>query len=136
MEPRIPRIAVGGVVLDVRGAHPTVVLVRRKHAPRAGEWSLPGGRVEHGELLADALRREMREECGLDVRVGDLIEVVEIVRDGMHYVIMDYACEIVGGTLRPGDDASEASWIPVLDLREHGVTADVARVVAKALTTD
>ncbi len=136
MDSRIPRVAVGGVVLDVRGAHPTVLLVRRKHPPRAGEWSLPGGRVEYGERLADALQREMREECGFDVRVDGLIEVVEIVRDEMHYVVMDYACTIVGGSLRAGDDASEAAWVPVLDLREYGVTVEVARVVAKALTTD
>src|SRR5688572_27380980 len=95
--PPRPVLGVGGVVLvDAEPApEPRVVLVRRKHSPRAGHWSLPGGRVEHGEPLEAALRREIAEETGLVVEVGPLLEIVELLpeRDdpvSAHYVVLDY----------------------------------------------
>src|SRR5262245_60272855 len=100
-----PVIAVGGVVIDRSGAEPRVLLVKRARPPRAGGYSLPGGRVERGERLAFALKREMLEETGLEVRVGPLVEVVEIIDEAHHFVVLDYLCEAVGGALRAGDDA-------------------------------
>ncbi len=81
-----------------------------------GEWSVPGGRVEFGESLAEAARREMAEETGLDVVVGDVIGWVERVSPEYHFVIVDFAVTVVGGTLRAGDDAADARWVAVDDL--------------------
>lgn len=132
-----PRLAVGAVIFEEKSEGPEVgvLLVRRARPPGQGGWSLPGGKVEWGERLEAALRREIAEETGLDVRVGELIEVVEIVDEahGLHYVILDSLCEVVGGALRAGDDAAEAAFVPVARLAERGVTESVRRVVARAL---
>lgn len=98
-----------------------------------GRFSLPGGRVEPGERLAEALAREILEETGASVRVGPLVEVVEIIEEAYHYVILDYACELVGGEIRPGDDASEALLVPAAELSRYEVTEAVARVVERAI---
>ncbi len=108
--PDAPVAAVGGVV--IRGDH--VLLVRRAFPPRVGEWSLPGGRVELGESLADAVGREVREETGIDVDVGPLVEAFDRVhrddagRVRYHFVIVDFLCRPRGGVLRAGDDAADA----------------------------
>ncbi|MDP9443792.1 MAG: NUDIX domain-containing protein [Actinomycetota bacterium] len=105
-----PRIrCVGAVLRDDTGR---LLLVRRGQAPAAGTWSLPGGRVEPGESDAEALMREVREETGLRVRVGDLVGTVE--RDGpagVMFEIRDYACTPVGGGLVAGSDAADARWV-------------------------
>jgi 8-oxo-dGTP diphosphatase len=100
---------VGAVVHDDEHR---LLVVRRGRAPAAGRWSLPGGRVEAGETDADAVRREVREETGLDVLVGRRVGTVERDGpDGLVYDIRDYACSVTGGRLRPGDDASEVRWV-------------------------
>ncbi len=104
-----PQIAVGAIVVkDGR-----LLMVRRAHDPGAGLWSLPGGRVEHGEYLAEALRREVSEETGLDVEVRDLVGILEVVGDP-HYVILDYFAEVVGDpTPVAAGDVSDARWVPL-----------------------
>jgi len=129
----VPRIAVGAVVLDRRADGVFVVLARRNNPPRVGQWSLPGGKVERGESLTAALAREILEECGLVVSVGPLVEVVELIDEHVHYVILDYLCALRSGALRAGDDASEVCWAPVRELASYQVTGAVARVVDKAL---
>jgi mutator protein MutT len=124
-------VAVGAVIVDDGGR---VCLVRRGRAPMAGRWSLPGGRVERGESLHDALRRELVEETGLAVEIGPLVEVVEIVTEGQHYVVLDYACRLVEGHLRAGGDADEVLWVPLERLSAHDVTEAVARVARRALS--
>ena len=94
---------VGGLTYDRSGR---LLLIRRRNAPGRGMWSVPGGRVEPGESDADAVVREMAEETGLVVEPGALVGAV---RRGP-YVIADYRCAVVGGSLRAGDDAAEARW--------------------------
>jgi ADP-ribose pyrophosphatase YjhB (NUDIX family) len=129
-----PVLAVGGVVLDRGAGEPRVLLIKRGRAPSAGRWSLPGGRVEPGERLADALARELLEEAGVKVLVGPLVAVVEVIDPPYHYVILDYLCELLGGDLRAGDDALEAALVPVSEIGAYGVTDLVADAVTKALS--
>jgi 8-oxo-dGTP diphosphatase len=105
-------VGVGGVVLiDGR-----VVLVRRGKEPLRGRWVIPGGTVELGETLEEAVVREMEEETGLLVRPREVVLVFDrIQREGptveYHYVIIDYACEYVSGELRAGSDADEVALV-------------------------
>jgi ADP-ribose pyrophosphatase YjhB (NUDIX family) len=101
---QLPVACVGGILFD---AHGRLLLIRRGHAPGRGLWSLPGGRVEPGEDDAATLVREMAEETGLVVTPG--AHVGTVVRGP--YVIADYRCEAVGGTLAAGDDADEARFV-------------------------
>jgi len=106
MAQKIP--CVGAIITDGDGR---LLLIQRGHEPWTGLWSLPGGHVEPGESDAEALVREVREETGLLVTAGPLIGTVERpAADGGTYVIRDYAAEVIGGTLVPGDDADDARW--------------------------
>jgi 8-oxo-dGTP diphosphatase len=105
---------VGAVVKDDRGR---LLLIKRGHAPGAGLWSLPGGRIEPGETDNEALVREMREETGLVIEAGQLIGTVRRpARDGAVFDIRDYTATVTGGTLRPGDDAADARWVDASEL--------------------
>jgi 8-oxo-dGTP diphosphatase len=111
--PCVPIPCVGAIVTE----HGRLLLVRRGHAPGAGLWSIPGGRVEPGETDAEALVRELREETGLTVRPGKLAgQVIRPSGDGGVFEIRDYAAAVVGGTLTAGDDAAEARWVSAADL--------------------
>ena len=120
-----PFCAVGAIVVD-KGA---LLLIKRDREPARGQWSLPGGRVEIGETLREALVREVREETGVDVDVDGLIGVAErIVRDDdgaieYHYVILDYVCTPRSTSLTAGDDAADARWVPVGELADLHLTA-------------
>lgn len=96
-----------------------LLLVKRKHDPYQGWWGLPGGAVELGEAVEEALIREVREETGLDVAVGDFLLLRNAIgRDDAgaityHYVVLFYRARVLGGTLRAGDDAEKARWTPL-----------------------
>jgi 8-oxo-dGTP diphosphatase len=134
--PDRPVVAVGAIVFDRDGQ---VILVRRGQAPMAGAWSLPGGAVEIGESLTDAVAREVEEETGLSVEVGERVEVVEHVSrdaDGrvvFHYVIVDFVCLVSGGTLRAGTDAAEVARVDPSALEPFGLSAKAQAVIARAL---
>jgi mutator protein MutT len=135
--PERPIVAVGAVILD----NGRVLLVQRGQEPLKGEWSLPGGAVEVGETLEAALVREVREETSLDVMVGRVVEVLDSIRrdaDGRaryHYIIIDYACRVRGGTSTAaahGTDAADVRWVPVDELESYGVTTAAIGVIRKA----
>lgn len=111
---------VGAIVLDGEGR---LLLIRRGTPPGKGLWSLPGGRVEPGESDAQALTRELAEETGLEITVGPLVgSVLRAAPDGGTYEIRDYACIVHGGTLRAGDDAEAARWVPTDELHRLELT--------------
>jgi len=112
-----PVLAVGAVaVVDDR-----LLLIRRGHGPAAGEWSVPGGRVEAGEPVEAAVVREVAEETGLQVVVDELLGWVERFEDGAHYVILDFRVTVLDPEmpLRAGDDAAEATWVPLTGVGER-----------------
>jgi 8-oxo-dGTP diphosphatase len=120
---------VGAVVTDGQGR---LLMIKRGHEPGAGLWSIPGGRIEPGETDAEALVREMLEETGLTVQVGRLIGGVQRPGlDGTVIDIRDYAATVIGGTLRPGDDAADARWV---DLAEMG-SLEITEGLIEALTS-
>ena len=132
--PERPVVGVGGVVVKDGKA----LIIKRGHDPRKGEWSLPGGRVELGETLMGALQREMKEETGLDVQVGALLDVFDRIhrvdqRVQYHFVILDYLCICVGGTLCAGDDAEDVAWVTQEELDHYGVNELAAGVIRKGL---
>jgi mutator protein MutT len=133
--PERPIVGIGAVVVD----DGKVLLVRRRFEPLAGHWSLPGGAVELGEMLETCVVREIREETGLDVEVGPVIEVFDRItydearRIQYHYVLVDYLCWMVGGELRPGSDADDAVFVDPSDLARFELTTKAAAVIQRAL---
>ena len=124
-----------GAVIFVDGR---VVLIRRRYEPLAGQWSLPGGTVEIGETLEAAVAREVREETGLLVDVGPVVEVFDRIlldherKVRYHYVLVDYLCRVVGGRLAHGSDVSDVVLADPSDLAPYVITAKAAAVIAKA----
>ena len=110
-----PELCVGAIAVD----DDLILLVRRGHGPAQGEWSVPGGRVERGETLAEAVVRELREEAGLNGVCEGLAGWVERVGDGHHYVILDfYVTVIEEAEPKAGDDAAEAAWVSLSDVAD------------------
>jgi ADP-ribose pyrophosphatase YjhB (NUDIX family) len=132
--PARPVPGVGALVID----NGKILLVERGREPLKGYWSLPGGAVETGERLEDALRREVREETGLEVDIVHLIEVFERIMKGedgvaeYHYILIDYICLPSGGTLAASDDASRAAWFAEDEVGALKITPGTPGVIAKA----
>lgn len=116
----------------------SILLVERGRQPLKGQWSLPGGVLETGETLADGIRREVREETGLEVRPLFVHEIFErIMQDAAggaeyHYVLVDYVCKVVSGDLLPADDVSRVAWVPRKKLAEYPLTAGTLEVIKRA----
>jgi len=119
-----PEICVGAVLVE----DDRLLLIRRGRGPAQGEWSVPGGRVEAGELLAEAVVRELAEETGLEGVCGELIGWVERVGDDHHFVILDFEVTPLDLEAIPvaGDDAAEVMWVPLHELAEMQLVEGLA----------
>jgi ADP-ribose pyrophosphatase YjhB (NUDIX family) len=119
-----------------------VLLVKRKHEPLVGQWSLPGGAVEVGETLETCLAREMLEETGLQVRVGPVVDVLDrITHDDegrvlYHFVLVDYLCWPTGGILAADSDVADVVFADPDDLAQYALTAKATSVIQRALEID
>lgn len=124
----------GALIIEQR----RVLLCRRGKEPLKGYWSLPGGAVEAGERVVDALKREVREETGLEIETNFVAEVFERItpdaegRIEYHYVLLDYLCRVVGGELAAGDDAAEVAWFERAELPGLLITPGSLAVIEKA----
>ena len=131
--PSQPLIGVGALIIH----QSKLLIVKRANEPAKGLWSVPGGVVELGEQLHEALRREVREETGLEVDVERLLDAVDnIVFDAedriqYHYVLLDYLCRLRGGALKAADDVHEIQWISLEALQSLPITPTLNRVIAK-----
>ncbi len=133
MTPARPTVAVGVIVRD----EGRLLLIERGEGAAVGKWSVPGGKVEPGELLEDAVVRELAEETGLEAVCERFVGWVERIGDGYHFVILDFEASVVGSTdVEAASDAADARWVPLdevtsLDLvpgladflQEHGIIA-------------
>ena len=134
--PTRPLVGIGAVIVSDDGK---VLLVKRRHEPLAGQWSLPGGMLELGESLEAGVEREILEETGLVVTVGDVVEVFDrILLDDeakvrYHFVLIDYLCRVRGGTLKAGSDVEAAEFVAPEDVDGYVATEKARDVVRKAL---
>jgi 8-oxo-dGTP diphosphatase len=129
--PETPLVGVGAVILD----QGRVVLVKRKFPPLAGEWSIPGGRLEVGETLREAVVREAHEETGLTVEPAEVLGVYDrLLRDDggrilYHYVLIDFLCRRLAGELQAGGDADDARWFSKEEIGKISLVEDTADVI-------
>jgi ADP-ribose pyrophosphatase YjhB (NUDIX family) len=132
--PKRPLVGVGALIFD----GDRILMAQRGKQPLLGWWSLPGGALETGELLVDAVKREVREETGLEIVPLGVIEIFErIMRDDAgateyHYVLIDYVCRVVGGSLQAGDDVAYVEWMAEADLDALQITEGTLGVIQKA----
>ena len=129
----VPRVAVAAVIFDDDGR---VLLIERGRPPGQGLWTVPGGKLELGESLAAAVQREVREETGLEVEVGELVAVVErssLQEPGAyHYVILDYLARWRGGAPRAGSDARQARFCAEAEAAQLPLTEGLSPVIERA----
>lgn len=129
-----PIVGVGGIVLDGE----RVLLVKRGREPLKGVWSIPGGKLELGETLREGVRRELREEAGLEVRVLEMVEVFERIsrdadgRTAYHFVLIDFLCEAAPGIACAADDADEVAWVERSRVGDYETTEGAPAVIEKA----
>ena len=122
--PKKPVVGVGAIILD----GDQILLEKRKNSPGKGKWSIPGGLVELGENVEDAVVREVKEETGLEVYEPRLVDVVDYIslgeRGGVmyHYVIIDYLVTSKGGKPKAASDAADLKWVPFNEVDEYDLT--------------
>ncbi len=132
--PKHPLVGIGALIFN----RDRILMVERGKEPLKGYWSLPGGLVETGETLHQAVEREVLEETGLHVKPTRFFEYFERImpdaegRPEYHYLLMDYVCKVVGGTLAPGDDVARAEWVKHKDLRALLITQGTLEVIERA----
>jgi 8-oxo-dGTP diphosphatase len=135
--PEAPIVGVGALIL--KGDQ--ILLIQRGRDPDRGRWAIPGGGVELGETLQAAAQREVREECGLEVEIGEIAEVYDLIlpdergRIRFHYVLIDLLARYQGGEPRPGSDAVAVAWASPEHLDEYDIPERLRAVIARVLRT-
>jgi len=122
-----PLMAVGALIQQ----NGKVLLVKRTKPPNAGTWAIPGGKVEYGETVHEALIREINEETSLIVKPSKLLAVVQIIKEGFHYIILDFICDIEGGSLRPASDAKEARFFSLEELEKLEISSTTIEMLKR-----
>ena len=107
-----------------------VLLVKRGREPLKGRWSIPGGKMDFGETVRDAALRELKEETGVTAQITKLIDVVDSIMDGQHYVLIDFEAEWVSGEPVAADDAADARFFPLAEALEKVDWDETRRVIA------
>ena len=129
MEEEHPIPSVGAVIV----AEGSMLLIRRSRGVYAGSWAVPAGRQRYGETMEDAVRREVLEETGLVVEVGDPVWIGDILDPSdppaFHYSVVDFAAFVVGGELQAGDDAAEARWVELSEVRTLSLTPTMEQML-------
>lgn len=134
--PELPLVGVGAIIIEAD----RVLLVKRAHPPIQGQWSIPGGVLEVGEMVREAAVREAREETGLIVEPGELLGVYDrILRDPekrvqYHYVLIDFLCRRTGGELLAASDAAEVRWFTREELPALNLAEDTQDVIGKGFS--
>jgi 8-oxo-dGTP diphosphatase len=129
---------VGALIFRGSGATRRILLVERGGQPLKGYWSLPGGLVETGEKLEDAVRREVLEETGLHVKPTRLFGIYERIMPGAdgrieyHYLLLDYVCTVKSGAIQASDDASNVRWVRKSELDAYQLTEGTREVIEQA----
>ena len=129
--PEHPIVGVGAFIKK----DDSVLLLKREHEPSKGEWSLPGGLVNLGERIEDAIKREVEEEVGLKVDVVSIIDVFDSIEyDGkgrvrFHYVIVGFMVEPIGGEVRGSEEASQVRWFNVDELKDLEMTSTTRKLL-------
>jgi 8-oxo-dGTP diphosphatase len=132
--PRAPITGVGAIVCK----DGKVLLVKRGKEPNRGKWTVPGGVVELGESLHEALKREVREECSIDIEVEKVLDTFDaITRDDdgrvrYHFIIIDFLAKYAGGEIEAGSDAEECRWVSPEELAGIDVTPSLLKVLGRA----
>jgi mutator protein MutT len=123
-----PEVCVGAIAVDAE----RLLLVRRGRGPAQGSWSVPGGRVEAGETLAEAVVRELAEETGIEGVCGPLVGWVERIGAEHHFVILDFAVTVLDAREpTAGDDAAEAAWVPLADVADRNLVTGLAEFLSE-----
>ena len=131
--PKSPITGVGAVVWK----DGKILLVKRGKEPNKGKWTVPGGVVELGETLREAVKREVKEECSIDIEVGEVAEALESIerdeqgRARYHFIIIDFKASYRGGEIKAASDAEECRWVSPEEIGELEVTPGLIKVLGK-----
>jgi ADP-ribose pyrophosphatase YjhB (NUDIX family) len=134
--PTLPQVGVGVVILNEQNE---VLLIRRGQPPNKGLWTIPGGRQEAGETLAETAHREILEETGVTIDELILVDAVDLIRHDSHgnltrhYTLIDYAARYAAGTPLPGGDADAIKWVPANEITDHVKWSETIRIVKEAV---
>ncbi|MBN2425296.1 MAG: NUDIX hydrolase [Calditrichaceae bacterium] len=135
MKKEFPVIGVGAVVIHKN----KILLVKRKNPPSMGLWAIPGGKVNSGEKMKDAVERETIEETGIKIKCGEIIHVFEVIeyekQDKLkfHYIIVDFLAEYLSGNVISGDDAEDAGWFSAQELTSMRLNEEMIKLLKEKL---